>query len=189
MNREASETTLLLRNWAEGDPLALQQLTPRVYKELQKLAGGLMRHERPGRTLQATALVHEAYVRLIEVNNVQWEHRAHFYAIAAQVMRRVLLEGARKRATAKRGGGWGRVDITALPDPLTQRSEDLIALDDALEAFAKADPRKAKVVELRYFGGLSVEETAKVLNVSADTVMRDWRIARAWLLAEMKDSR
>ena len=177
---------MLLRAWADGDAQALEELTPRVYRELRKMAGGLMKRERPGQTLQTTALVHEAYLRLVDVDNVKWEHRAHFFAIAAQVMRRILLERARKRATAKRGGGFNRVDLTQVPDLSSSRERELIALDDALQELAAVDPRQARVVEMRFFGGLSVKETAAVLRVSQDTVHRDWRLARAWLLSEIQ---
>jgi RNA polymerase sigma factor (TIGR02999 family) len=179
-----SETTRLLRDWAKGDQGALDRLTPRVYRELRRLAGSLMKQESPGRTIQATGLVHEAYLKLIDVDNVDWQHRAHFFAVAAQVMRRILLEGARKRGAAKRGGQSPRVNLEEIPD--IGRGSELIALDDALKALAKIDPRKARVIELRFFGGLSVEETAEVLKLSADTVLRDWRLARAWLLAELR---
>jgi RNA polymerase sigma factor (TIGR02999 family) len=144
-----------------------------------------MRDERPGRTIQTTALVHEAYLKLIDVTNVDWQHRAHFFAISAQVMRHILLDRARRRVAAKRGGQMPRVNLDDLPNLGSGRARELIALDDALNALEKLDPRKARVIELRFFGGLSVEETAEVLKVSQDTVMRDWRLARAWLLAEL----
>jgi RNA polymerase sigma factor (TIGR02999 family) len=182
---ECSETTQLLRAWAAGDQGALEQLTPRVYDELRRIAGHFMRNEQPGRTMQTTALVHEAYLKLIDVSNVDWQHRAHFFAISAQIMRHILLDHARRRVAAKRGGAAARVNLDEVPDPGAGRANELIALDDALNALAKVDPRKAQVIELRFFAGLSVEETAEVLKVSADTVMRDWRLARAWLLAEL----
>ncbi len=185
MDAQTSETTRLLRAWAGGDREALDHLARRVYDELRRMARNLMRHEREGRTIQATALVHEAYMRLIEVNNVDWEQRAHFFAVCAQVMRRILLEGARKRATTKRGGAWERVTLEEVPGKAGGKLEELIALDEALTRLAAADRRKAQVVELRYFGGLSVEEAAVVLKVSPDTVARDWRSARAWLLSEL----
>ena len=186
MDAQGAETTRLLRAWAGGDREALDRLAPRVYQELRRMAGNFMRHERAGRTIQATALVHEAYLRLIDVENVDWQQRAHFFAVCAQVMRRILLEGARKRATSKRGGGLERVNLDEIPAVDTARASELIALDDALNRLGAADPRKAQVIELRFFGGLSVEETAAVLKVSADTVARDWRSARAWLLSEFK---
>ena len=182
---ECSETTQLLRAWASGDQNALEQLTPRVYRELRRIAGHFMQNERPGRTIQATALVHEAYLKLIDVTNVDWQHRAHFFAIAAQVMRHILLDSARRRVAVKRGGAMPRINLDEVPDIGSSRARELIALDDALNVLAKVDPRKAQVIELRFFAGLSVEETAEVLKVSPDTVLRDWKLARAWLLAEL----
>ena len=186
---EVSETTQLLRAWASGDQTALEQLMPRVYHELRRMAGRFMQDERPGRTIQTTALVHEAYLKLIDVTNVDWQHRAHFFAISAQIMRRILLDRARRRVAAKRGGAAPRVNLDEVPDLGSGRARELIVLDDALNALAKVDPRKARVIELRFFAGLSVEETAEVLKVSPDTVLRDWRLARAWLLAELGDAR
>jgi RNA polymerase sigma factor (TIGR02999 family) len=182
---DTSETTRLLRDWAKGDRAALDRLTPRVYGELRRIAGHFMQGERAGRTLQTTALVHEAYVKLVDITSVDWEHRAHFFAVSAQIMRHILLDAARKRATAKRGGNVPRVNLDEVPDLGSARGDELIALDEALEALAKVDQRRAHVVELRFFGGLSVEETAAVLKVSPDTVMRDWKLARAWLLSEL----
>ena len=182
---ECSETTELLRAWAGGDQNALERLTPRVYDELRRLAGRFMRNERPGNTIQTTALVHEAYLKLVDIDNVDWQHRAHFFAISAQVMRRILLDRARRTAAGKRGGDTPRLNLDEVPDLGSERARELIALDDALSAMAKIDPRKARVIELRFFAGLSVEETAEVLKVSPDTVLRDWRLARGWLLAEM----
>jgi RNA polymerase sigma factor (TIGR02999 family) len=182
---EASETTVLLRAWANGDPAALNQLTPRVYGELRRIAGHFMKNENPARTIQTTALVHEAYLRLIEVANVDWRHRAHFFAVSAGIMRHILLDAARARATAKRGGGQARVNLDEIPDVSSHRANELIALDDALNALAEIDPRKARVVELRFFGGLTVEETAEILKISPDSVMRDWRLAKAWLLLQL----
>jgi RNA polymerase sigma-70 factor (ECF subfamily) len=184
---ECSETTQLLRAWAGGDQGALAQLTPRVYDELRRIAGHFMKDERTGRTIQTTALVHEAYLKLIDVTNVDWQHRAHFFAVSAQIMRRILLDRARRRVAAKRGGAAPRVNLDEVPDIGSGRARELIALDDALNALATVDPRKARVIELRFFAGLSVEETAEVLKVSSDTVKRDWKLARAWLLAELGD--
>lgn len=184
-NSQSSETTRILRDWANGDAGALDRLTPRVYRELRRMAGNLMKNEAAGRSMQATALVHEAYLKLVEVENVDWRQRAHFFAIAAQVMRRILLDRARKRATAKRGGDALPVNLDEVPDLAGERGSQLIALDDALCRLSEVDPRKGKVVELRFFGGLTVEETAEVLKVSPETVMRDWRLARAWLLTEL----
>ncbi len=182
---ECSETTQLLRAWAAGDPAALEQLTPRIYDELRRMAGHFMRYEQPGRTMQTTALVHEAYLKLVDITNVDWQHRAHFFAISARVMRNILLDQARRRMAAKRGGEAARINLDEVPDLGAGRARELIALDDALTALAQIDPRKARVIELRFFAGLSVEETAEVLKVSSDTVMRDWKMARAWLLAEL----
>ncbi len=184
-NAQCSETTQLLRAWANGDQGALEQLMPRVYGELRRIAGHFMRNERAGRTIQTTALVHEAYLKLIDIDNVDWRHRAHFFAVSAQIMRRILLDQARRRVTAKRGGATPRANLDEIPDLGSGRARELIALDDGLNALAGIDPRKARVIELRFFGGLSVEETAEVLKVSQDTVLRDWRLARAWLMTEM----
>jgi RNA polymerase sigma factor (TIGR02999 family) len=182
---QRSETTQLLHAWVNGDRGALERLMPRVYHELRRIAGHCMQNERPGRTIQTTALVHEAYLKLIDVNNVDWQHRAHFFAVSAQIMRRILLDRARRRVAAKRGGAVPRVHLDELADTGGGRARELIALDDALNALAEVDARKARVIELRFFGGLSVEEAAEVLKLSPDTVMRDWRLARAWLLAEL----
>jgi RNA polymerase sigma-70 factor (ECF subfamily) len=189
-NVQPSETTQLLRAWANGDRAAFDQLTPRVYDELQRIAGHFMQNERPGRTLQTTVLVHEVYLKLIDVKNVNWEHRSHFFAVCSQVMRRILLERARRRVAQKRGGAMQRIDLDQAPldqvaDVVSMRARELIALDDALNALAKMDARKAQVIELRFFGGLSVEDTAEALRVSAGTVLRDWRLARAWLSAQL----
>ena len=182
---QASETTELLRAWANGEPSALEQLTPRVYRELRRIAGRFMRNESPGRTIQPTALVHEAWLRLIDVNNVEWQHRAQFFAVSASIMRHILLDAARSRGAAKRGANQPRLNLDQIPDVSSQRGSELIALDDALNALEAIDRRKARVVELRFFGGLSVEETASVLHVSPKTVLRDWKLARAWLLREL----
>jgi RNA polymerase sigma factor (TIGR02999 family) len=184
---QCSETTQLLRAWANGDEGALEQLTPRVYDELRRIAGRFMRNEQVGRTIQTTALVHEAYLKLIDIDNVDWQHRAHFFAVSAQIMRRIL-DRARRRLSAKRGGMTPRANLDEIPDLGSGRARELIALDDGLKSLAAVDPRKARVIELRFFGGLSVEEAAEVLKISPDTVLRDWRLARAWLLAEMGSS-
>jgi RNA polymerase sigma factor (TIGR02999 family) len=177
--------TQLLRAWAGGDNQALERLTPRVYRELRRIAAHLLRNERPGCTLQSAELVHEVYLRLVDVNRVEWQHRAHFFAVSATLMRRILLDRARKRSAAKRGGGQELLDLDAAFRVSSSRARELIALDDALNTLAQMDPRKAQIVELRFFGGLSVEETAEVVKVSCDTVMRDWKIARAWLSKEL----
>ena len=185
-----SETTQLLRDWAGGNAGALEELMPRVYRELRRIAGHCMQGERPGRSIQTTALVHDAYLKLIDVANVDWRHRAHFYAISAQIMRRILLDRARRRTSAKRGGNspvirLDPIHLDEVPDVFSGHARELIALDDALQVLAGVDPRKAQVIELRFFGGLTAEETAEVLKVSPDTVLRDWKLARAWLLAEL----
>jgi RNA polymerase sigma-70 factor (ECF subfamily) len=186
---QTSETTQLLRAWANGDREALDELAPRVYEELRRIAGHHMQNERPGRSMQTTALVHEAYLKLIDVNTVDWRHRAHFFAVSSQIMRRILLDRARRRTAAKRGGKAPRINLDEVPDVSSDRASEVIALDDALNMLAEFDPRKARVIELRFFGGLSVEETAEVLGISPDTVMRDWRLARAWLLKEMNSKK
>ena len=182
----SSETTQLLRAWADGNRDALERLTPRIYEELRRIAGHCMRNERPGQTIQTTALVHEAYLKLVDIHNVDWQHRAHFFAISAQIMRHILLDRARRRVAAKRGGQTPKVNLEELPEFGAARARELIALDDALVALADVDARKARVIELRFFGGLSVEETAEVLKVSPETVLRDWKMARAWLLAQLR---
>jgi RNA polymerase sigma factor (TIGR02999 family) len=184
-NCQAAETTGLLRAWSLGEEAALDRLTPRVYDQLRRLAGRFMRNESPARTIQATALVHEAYLRLVEVKNIDWEHKAHFFAITARIMRNILLDGARARRSVKRGGQQARVELDEIPDISEQRGDDLLDLDEALTALAATDPRKAQVIELRFFAGLSLEETAAVLKVSQQTVMRDDRVARAWLKREL----
>jgi RNA polymerase sigma-70 factor, ECF subfamily len=184
----SSETTELLLAWAGGDAAAFDALAPRIYRELHRLAAGFMRRERAESVLQATALVHEVYLKLIDAPNVTLEGKAHFFALCAQMMRRILVDAARKRAAGRHGGGLGRIDLDDLLDPDLNGNKDrrLIALNDALDELMKSDPRKAKVVELRYFGGLSVEETAQALKVSVETVTRDWRLARGWLSAQIK---
>ena len=184
-NRQATDTIGLLQAWSSGDRAALNQLTPRVYDQLRRLAGHYMQNESPARTIQATALVHEAYLRLVDVTKVNLQHRAQFFAITARIMRNILLDNARARAAAKRGGQQARVNLDEIPDISDQGGHDLLALDDALAALAAVDPRKAQVIELRFFGGLSVEDTAAALNVSVETVMRDARAARAWLRREL----
>lgn len=184
---DTSETTELLRAWAQGDRSALERLTPRVYEELRRIAGHLMLNEQSARTIQTTALVHEAYLKLINVTNVDWQHRAHFFAISGQIMRHILLDHARRRIASKRGGPAPKLNLDEAPDLGFSRARELIALDDALTALSNVDPRKAQVIELRFFAGLNVEETAEVLKVSSDTVVRDWKLARAWLLAELDE--
>jgi RNA polymerase sigma factor (TIGR02999 family) len=179
-----SDTTQLLLAWAGGDAAALDVLAPRIYPELHRLAVDFMKREREEPVLQATALVHEVYLKLVDVQNVTLEGKAHFFAICAQMMRHILVDAARKRAASRHGGGLGRIhlDDVAHLNLSQQHDKQLIALNDALDELAKSDPRKAKIVELRYFGGLSVPDTAALLKVSVETVTRDWRLARGWLL-------
>jgi RNA polymerase sigma factor (TIGR02999 family) len=178
------DVSTLLRAWSDGDQSALERLTPVVYDELHRLARRYMKGERSGHSLQTTALVNEAYMRLVDYERMQWQNRAHFFAVSAQLMRRILVEHAR-RHNLKRGGGVQHValDEAALVD--SDQDADLVALDDAMNGLARIDPRKVQVVEMRFFGGLSVEETAEVLKVSPVTVKRDWRAARAWLYREL----
>lgn len=183
--KSTAEITQLLRVWRDGDRKALDSLLPIVYKELQRLAHFQLRQERTDHTLQSAALVHEAYLRLVGLNSPDWESRTHFFAIAAQLMRQILVDYARRHRAGKRGGGDGTLPLEEATLLTKEKSIDLVALDDALKALAEIDPRKAQVVELRFFGGLSSEETAKALNLSTVTVSRDWSTARAWLHREM----
>jgi RNA polymerase sigma factor (TIGR02999 family) len=180
-----NDITVLLKAWSEGDGAALEALTPLVHAELHRLARTYMSRERPGHMLQTTALIHEAYVRLIDWKNVEWQNRAHFFGVAAGLMRRILVDYARSRKYQKRSGGKTRVSLDEAAIFTAKRSQDFVALDEALKALECMDPRKSQTVELRFFGGLSVEETAQVLNVSARTVTRDWNLARAWLYREL----
>jgi RNA polymerase sigma factor (TIGR02999 family) len=179
------EITRLLVAWGEGDQSALAELTPLVYEELHRLAHHYMSGERTDHTLQTTALVNEAYVRLIDWKNVRWQNRAHFFAVSAQLMRRILVDFARSRGYHKRGGGARQVELDQAALVAEDKGTDMVALDDALTALATLDDRQSKVVELRFFGGLSNEETAEVLKVSTATVRRDWSLARAWLRREL----
>jgi RNA polymerase sigma-70 factor, ECF subfamily len=187
--RSPGAVTELLRAWGDGDEGALEQLTPLVEAELRRLARGYMRRERAGHTLQTTALVNEAFLRLTDARGVRWQDRAHFFGISARLMRRVLVDHARSRGYRKRGGGAERVTLDEGLVPAPEPEVDVVALDRALESLAAVDPRKSRVVELRFFGGLSVEETAEVLGVSPDTVKRDWRLARLRLLRELEGGR
>jgi RNA polymerase sigma factor (TIGR02999 family) len=180
------EVTLLLQKWCRGDQAALDQLIPLVYNELHRLAHVYMVRERPGHTLQTSALVNEAYLRLIDANQVEWKDRAHFLAISANVMRRILVQFARSHSSRKRGRGTVTVDIGDAAVLTITQGTDLCALDDALEALAQIDPREAKVVELRFFGGLTEKETAEALGVSDRTVRQDWNHAKVWLLNELR---
>src|ERR1700680_4683365 len=185
MSPSTKDVTQLLQAWSQGQDPALEELVPLVHQELRRLARRYMFGERPGHTLQATALVNEAYLRLVNSRQVNWQNRAHFFAISAQLMRRILVDAACARGYQKRGGGVAKVTLDERLMGPQEKGKDLVALDDALKTLAGVDPRKCKVVELRFFGGLSVEETAEVLKVSPDTVLRDWRLAKAWLAREM----
>lgn len=183
------DITRLLIAWGDGNQSALEELAPLVESELHRLAHHYMVGERPGHILQTSALVNEAYIRLIDWKNVRWQNRAHFFAVSAQLMRRILVDFARDRQNLKRGGNALMVSLTAAADFPTERGADLVALDDALTMLAEVDLRKSQVVEMRFFGGLSVKEVAEVLNVSEETVMRDWRLAKVWLLRELGTER
>lgn len=180
------EITKVLRAWGSGDAEALNRLTPVVYGELKRIAAGYMRREGPDNSLQPTALVHEAYLKLVDASFTEWQDRAHFFAIAARMMRRILVDAARSKEAGKRGGRAIRVEINESIDGMPLQGGQMMRLDDALKALAKFDARKADVVELRFFGGLSVEETAQVLKISPQSVMRDWKLARSWLAREME---
>jgi RNA polymerase sigma factor (TIGR02999 family) len=186
----SAEITGLLKAWGRGDAAALDRLTPLVYDQLRRIARTYMRNERPGHTLQATALVNEAFLRLVDTRDLDWTDRAHFFAVCARVMRRILVDAARARAATKRGGQVERaehssaINLDNVPTPEVL-SAQVCALDEALNALERIDPRRAQVIELRFFGGLTVEETGHVLQVSPQTVMRDWRLARAWLAREL----
>lgn len=184
MTPTPNQVTQLLRAWRNGDQAAFERLLPLVYDELRRLAGHYLRGERQGHTLQSAALVHEAYLQLLG-QEIDWQSRAHFLGVAAQAMRRVLVDYARSRNYQKRGGQVAHVEIEAAATVALTQAGELVALDDALQGLEKLDPRKSRVVELRYFGGLSVEETAEVLGISVPTVVRDWNTAKAWLRREM----
>jgi len=181
MTPASNEVTELLVEWSNGNQAALEKLMPLVYEELHRLAHYYMGNERRGHTLQTSGLVNEAYLRLIDQNRVHWQNRSHFFGIAAQMMRRILVDYARSRSCAKHGGGDHRVSLDDVQTFSPERPDDVVALDEALKRFAALDPRKSQIVELRFFGGLSIEETADVLGVSEGTVMRDWTLAKAWL--------
>lgn len=189
-----SDVTKLLKAWRAGDETALERMTPLIYNHLRRLGRQYVRKERMHNRADATSLVHEAYLRLVDARTVDWRDRAHFFAVSSTIMRRILVDAARARATAKRGGNLQKVEespglnLDSLPAVGTDRAEEMCALNDALDALAKREPRRAKVIELRYFGGLSVEETAEALNVSPQTVLRDWKLARAWLAVELRKS-
>ena len=179
------EVSQLLHAWSNGDQTARDKLMPLVYDELRQMARGYMERQRPGHLLQTTALIHEAYLRLVDQPAVQWQNRAHFFGVAAKAMRSILVDYARTKHAAKRGGALQQVSLDEAATVSTERTAEVVALDDALQNLAALDPRKSQVVEMRYFGGLTVEETAEVLHVSPETVARDWRLARTWLLREL----
>jgi RNA polymerase sigma factor (TIGR02999 family) len=181
------EVTQLLKAWTTGDEQALEKLTPLVYGQLHRVAQGCMAGERPGHTLQTTALVNEVYLRLVDCEQINWQDRAHFFAVSAQLMRRILVDFARSRGYQKRGGGALHISLDETPSVCDEPDAQLVALDDALKALAVVDERKSKVVELRFFGGLSIEEAAEVLRVSPETVVRDWKLAKVWLLRELSE--
>ncbi|HJT26428.1 MAG TPA: sigma-70 family RNA polymerase sigma factor [Pyrinomonadaceae bacterium] len=182
------EITQLLAQWREGNQSALDDLYPLVYDELHRLARRYMSRERKGHTLQTTALINEAYVRLVDQKNVPWANRSHFFAISAQIMRRILIDHARRHQYAKRGGGARQVSLEEAATVVPDQSEELLRLDEALKSLAEMDPRRSQVVELRYFGGLNNEEIAGVLHISENTVTRDWNMARAWLYQQLTGS-
>jgi len=179
------EITRLLQAWGSGDSRALEALTPLVYNELHRLAHRYMAGEQPGQILQTTALVHEVYLRLVDVKNLDWQNRAHFYGLCARLMRRILVDFARSRNYQKRGGHFPHIELEAAVTVSAVVGSELLAVDEALKQLAVVDARKSEVVELRFFGGLTVEETAAALKVSPETVMRDWKLAKAWLLREL----
>jgi RNA polymerase sigma factor (TIGR02999 family) len=185
MDASPQEVTQLLQAWSGGEESAFEKLVPLVYSELHRLARRYMAREQPGHTLQVTALVNEAYLRLVDSPQANWQNRAHFFAVCAQVMRRILVDRARSRRARKRGLGIPALELDEALVVAQGRSTDLVALDDALKDLAALDQRKGQIVELRFFGGLSVEETAEVLKVSKDTVMRDWKLAKSWLRREL----
>lgn len=187
-SRQHQEITQLLVEWSDGNQSALDELYPLVYEELHRLARRYMSRERKGHTLQTTALINEAYVRLVDQRNVHWANRSHFFAISAQIMRRILIDYARRNAYAKRGGGAHQVSLEEAATVVPDQSVDLVRLDEALKSLAEMDPRRSQVVELRYFGGLNNEEIAGVLKVSENTVTRDWNMARAWLYQQLGGS-
>jgi RNA polymerase sigma factor (TIGR02999 family) len=192
MSPQGTDVTTLLKAWRGGDAAALDRLTPLVYEHLRKLGRQYVRRERAHVRGDATSLVHEAFVRLVDARSVDWQDRAHFLAVCARIMRRLLVDAARARAASKRGGDLQRVlhestdNLDRLPAPGSERAEEICALDEALEELARTEPRRAQVIEMRFFGGLSVDDTAEALGVSPQTVMRDWKLARAWLAVRLR---
>lgn len=181
MSADSENVTQLLHDWSKGNQQALEELLPLIYNELRRLAHNFLYRERPGHTLQTTALVHEAYLKLIDQKDARWQNRSHFFAIAAQAMRRILIDSARRHAAMKRGGPQEKLSLDDAPDVSLEPNTRLLALDEALKELAEIDPEQGRIVELRYFGGLTIEETAEVMNSSPATVKREWSMARAWL--------
>jgi len=181
MSADSENVTQLLQDWSQGNQQALEELLPLIYNELRHLAHNFLYRERPGHTLQTTALVHEAYLKLIDQKDARWQNRSHFFAIAAQAMRRILIDSARRHAALKRGGPQEKLSLDEAPDISLEPNTKLLALDEALKALAEIDPEQSRIVELRYFGGLTIEETAEVTKTSPATVKREWAMARAWL--------
>jgi RNA polymerase sigma factor (TIGR02999 family) len=185
MTALSDDVTQLLKKWSKGDQSALDEVIPLVHAELRRLARHYMARENPGHTLQTSALINEAYIRLVDQQNMPWQNRGHFFGVAAQVMRHILIDHARKHCYAKRGGGARKISVDEAMMVNDKRAEELVALDDALKALATLDPRKCQIIELRFFGGLSIAETAEVLSISPMTITREWRSAKAWLRREM----
>ena len=185
MSSSAKEVTQLLMDWGKGDAQALNQLMPLVYNELHRIAGRYLRNERPNHTLQTTALINEAYVRIVDGKSVKWQDRAHFFGVAAQIMRHILVDHARSSRSAKRGGGVQKLTLDEAVAGSQERNLDLVALNDSLNSLAQIDPQQSRIIELRFFGGLTIEETAEVMSISPATVKRDWNMAKAWLYGEI----
>ena len=188
MLSDSDNVTRLLLDWGDGNQQALEELLPLIYNELRHLAHNFLYRERPGHTLQTTALVHEAYLKLIDQRDARWQNRAHFFALAAQAMRRILIDSARRHAALKRGGAGEKVSLDQAANISLEQSDDLLALDEALNALAEIDPQQSRVIELRYFGGLTIEETAEVMDLSTATIKREWAMARAWLHQALTDN-
>ena len=188
MTAPPKDVTQLLVDWGKGDKQALDGLMPLVYDELHRIASRYLRRERQGHTLQTTALINEAYLRIVDQNRVNWQNRAHFFGVAAQIMRRILIDHARSHLYAKRGGGAQKLTLDEAIATPQERDLDLVALDDALTTLAEIDPQQSRIIELRFFGGLTIEETAEALSISPATVKRDWNMARAWLYGEISNS-
>ncbi|MCM3870755.1 MAG: sigma-70 family RNA polymerase sigma factor [Pyrinomonadaceae bacterium] len=187
MSADSEHVTQLLQDWSAGNEQALEDLLPLIYNELRRLAHNFLYRERPGHTLQTTALVHEAYLKLIDQKDARWQNRSHFFAIAAQAMRRILIDSARRHAATKRGGSQEKLSLDEVPDISLEPNIKLLALDEALKALAEIDPEQSRIVELRYFGGLTIEETAEVMKTSNSTIKREWAMARAWLHQALSD--